>query len=791
MKQKNFLNNKKLAIKQDKFIHAIEAIGDILVFETKRRNKNKFVIQGLEKIEELIIKLFDIKLNDPDTFDKSVLSQEFLEIYSKNEEEAKFRLSFNPKKYLITFTTGIYQLLRIHEIAIEVKNDEVSRFATYHLNWVLATLSKIPQNTLFIEQLLQERHTLAMTAIANKDRSMYAASIHWYIDIVFNRLKQSEVGFNIEYLNLFDKYFFSSAQYIVLKNQDELFKSLISSMIDNILVPEYNRGKIWDFQQIIMRSNYDKYQQLNGKYNLDKRFGELFEFVNELDSKEKLKEWFEKYDELKNIVEPNLNEEEIEKSRNLHDEIKEYIESQFKFNNLLEIVYAIAAYCIFKKKYDYIKYIWEYKQPPDTDSHWIGSNIVPTEINDIINFYFKKTLYERRFDFWEDHHGSELYYRQYFLLLLAHSLQNIRPNSEGKYEQIENYVIPKFNIHRLSSIEGHLIDGFIILVQRLKENKEMLSMLSFDLENLDELFDVKLVHLLERLKITARERIHLIHQEGLTSQKKIEEFKNDVVKSFNDYVIFRNIFKDYLNLFVDENDRKYSGNVIRRGMNVIDDKAAFFDEWHVHYAKWGESYGRDMATGEDSYLFDTIASFCKQANGKDISEIINRFYNPSNVILISTTALLYRYIEESEKFIPKWKKDITERNVKGLFGWYSYRNYAIPIFEINHRIIDNQLLILNKAKLGKFYQYNPLEENDSEEFKKDIFFMKILSFSEDQEYLENYLKNPPAWIKEKGNIKKQKEYLNLRVLIQLFERYEVKKDEDFEGFLLVLSDTTS
>lgn len=53
MKQKNFSNNKNYALKQTKLIKTIEGIGDILVFETKRRNRNKDVIQHLRRIGEL------------------------------------------------------------------------------------------------------------------------------------------------------------------------------------------------------------------------------------------------------------------------------------------------------------------------------------------------------------------------------------------------------------------------------------------------------------------------------------------------------------------------------------------------------------------------------------------------------------------------------------------------------------------------------------------------------------------------------------------------------------------
>ena len=105
MKLKNTLNNKALAAKQTKFIHTLEGIGDILVFETKRRNRNKNVIQGLKRISNITKTFFDIKRRDPDKFERLVLAQEFFDLYRKNDKEAKLRLAFDPGKYLISFST--------------------------------------------------------------------------------------------------------------------------------------------------------------------------------------------------------------------------------------------------------------------------------------------------------------------------------------------------------------------------------------------------------------------------------------------------------------------------------------------------------------------------------------------------------------------------------------------------------------------------------------------------------------------------------------------------------------
>jgi hypothetical protein len=224
MKLKIYSDNKTLVKEQNKFIKALEGIGDILVFQTRSR-KNKLVLYGLKRYKEILDKFFTLKTKNPEKFDKLLLEQDFLKLYHENQENAKLALFFDPKKYLPSFSTAINQILRIYEEAIASKNEEISRFAVYHLNWLLADISKTSNNGLFVEQLLKHLRDITRIAIENNDVSMYASSIHWYTDIVFNELRQQDEKFDLSYLDLFDKYFFFSAKYIISEDKTSLYQA--------------------------------------------------------------------------------------------------------------------------------------------------------------------------------------------------------------------------------------------------------------------------------------------------------------------------------------------------------------------------------------------------------------------------------------------------------------------------------------------------------------------------------------------------------------------------------------
>jgi hypothetical protein len=781
------IKNKYLKKKQKKFIQSIEGIGDILVFETKQRKSNEIVKQSLIGIKNIIKNFLAIQKYDPDKFERLLLAQEFFDIYKKDEKEAKFRLAFDPEKYLVSFSTAINQILRIHEAAIEIKNDEISRFAIYNLNWILTEIAKASKKDLIVEQLLSCLSVAARLAIENQDRSMYAASIHWYIDIVFNKLGQKDGVFDLSYLELFDKYFFSSVKYIVSDNQTSLFNALVSSLVDVVPIPDYYSIEVWNYGHLVLHKDLQKYNQLDTKYGVEKRICELISSENNLYTKENLESWLKKFDELKAIIEPNLDEEQHKEAQELEEKIRDFAITQFKYQNLLEIIFAIGAYCLFKKRYGYIKYIWEYKQPPDADASWIGHDITPKTLDEVIQFYFRKGLYERKFDFWEGHHGSEKYYKQYFLLLLTRILQGIPADTEGRYSQIENFKLLDLHIYKLSDIE-HSIDDFVKVLVELKQNTNMLAEIGFDTTKLDEIFNAKLVPFLKKIEEEALKQISAKHKSGNISQKRVEEFKKEVLKSFYDGANLSDIFIKYFKAYEDKTKDKIIDTKERFGINTVGDKASFFDECHEFNVGWGKNYGYYLAYGENSHLFDEIAKDCQEISKEDFEATLSKFKNPKDIAIFASNITLWQFFQNSKKFRPKWYKDVEHLEVKGFSGWYDFSGQLIPIFETYHRKIEKQVLILNKNKIGKFVQLLPLNEGEDESLVKEIFYMNIQAFSENNDLMEQFIKKPPEWLKKIGDEQKQREHLQERVLIHIFERFKYNKPKDFEGYKLFLKE---
>ena len=283
---KNLFKKKKTVPNQDLLIKSLEGVGDILVFETEKQ-KNKLVIEALEKLNGFVDKIFEMQLKDPGRFDKLILSKDFFETYEKNQEDAKFLLHFNPEKYLISFSTAINQIIRVYEAAIKSKNDEISRHSVIYINRILASLSTQENNNLFIEEILRKLLKITRTAIRNNSISIYAAAIDWYTDIVFGGLVK-ENQFKISYLDLFNKYFFANIQYIISRNKRSIFNAIVAALIERIHIPDYHKGKVWDYSNAFMSADLQRYNKINQDNDISKQVVELTDSESDIATKEEL-----------------------------------------------------------------------------------------------------------------------------------------------------------------------------------------------------------------------------------------------------------------------------------------------------------------------------------------------------------------------------------------------------------------------------------------------------------------------------------------------------------------------
>jgi len=358
-------------------------------------------------------------------------------------------------------------------------------------------------------------------------------------------------------------------------------------------------------------------------------------------------------------------------------------------------------------------------------------------------------------------------------LFCVKSLQTL---SAKNSEQIKSIILP--HSLELASLADESSDLMQVLDGIVNNVDDWKIVLNDDALNRIELFK----QLLKDSKLHQQEEEAKQIRSTPISMSKIDEFKNKFIEGFYERVVLRDIFKHY-KLF-EEKLGTPPTELKRRGFNILDSKEAFFDEWHVHYLDWGKEYGHNLALDENLILAENIIGLCKEIEDTEFENSLREFNNISNLFLLSINTNLYRFFKYSKNFIPRWNLDCRQLNIKGFEGWYLFEEKKIPIFQIFLRNSTSKILILNSARLGELYQYQPLDEGESEDLIKDVFYMSIKSLSDNPNLINDFINKQPDWLKEKGNADKQKEYLEEHVILNIYERFKFDKHVNFEGYLI-------
>ncbi|MEA5511432.1 hypothetical protein VB715_16790 [Crocosphaera sp. UHCC 0190] len=768
-------DKKKLEIIQNNLIESFEAIGDILVFEVSDKKANKTIKNGFLKIKDSIIILFQIKEINTELFERLLVSSDFYNLSQENPQEASFRLSFNSDETLITLTTAVNQITRIHETAINFKNDEISNYSVYNIIFLLKEISLNSGNNLVVKKLLNDLTDMGRISIKNQNSSAHVAFIRWYTNIVFSDYNQ----FDLSYLDIFDQYLWSSIKYIIAQDKIQIFNGLVSTVTEGITISISSPDKnIYNyFQRYTHYSKTYDNEIADNLLNLHLKRHHIY-------TQDELNNWINQFYKLKNIVDIELKQ--IANKPNIQSDVESVqtiirdVTDEFKYKNLKVIIFYTAAYCLFKEQFYYIKYLWNFNQPSDADASFVNRNIVPSGLGNIIYFYFKSNLIQRRY-WWDDHHGSEIYVKKYFLLLLIKEFSKIDPNN---YQlTIDNFKLAEQLDHNNLFLIKCYIDEHIKVSEEIKQDDNLLRNLDFDLTKVSKSIEQGVIPFLQALKIKAEEKIIILKRKQKISTKKVQDFKDGFLKSFSELSHAREIFENF-GLY----EEKVNNNKVEKDYGYITslDKTFLLENWSnfsTSGENMGESFARELAISENKKIIQDISESCEIVDKNSLENILDNLKEIIQDIFIIASFEVMENWRNLQKFKDKCYPDIKRLNLKSFKGYYLYKQSQIPVLFIDSQITENNILILNKSRLGNLIQY--LYDNENTE-KPQQFNIDIKAFSEDAELLTNFLDNPSELLLEKGGRKQQQEYLEEQVSIKIIENFKFRKHPEFQGYIIPL-----
>lgn len=672
------INSKRMIYGQEIFINNLEGIADILVFNTKKRWRNKLVEKHLEELNKIIKNFFDLFKSNPNKFIELLISKK----YRKNKENTEFILSIIPDEVLIGYSAILNAIFSIYEASIAVNNFDIRAKTKNMISKIYIIISNNGLNDIFIRQ---QGKNITEIYILNSNLPNKR-------DIISDFL--------------------------------EIFKNIIFSNFTGVIENKYIDS--------VIKIVYDI-----SKYAIDNLSNSEFEYI--------MPEYLE-------IIFTTKNDKN-DKS----DKIR-------RLEKYKELIFMIGCYALFRKKYKFIKELWNYEQPDDSDATWLNNKIIPTNIEDVLYLLSIEDKLKEKFRFWKNRHGETTYIREYIILLLMNVLKNI------KIDTIETYNLKYSEKGEVLYDIINKIDRYIYLSKEIECNMELLQELGFNTNNkfIEELFEHKLILLLNKIRISASKNLDKIELNKEIEDNKISEFKNLFKSEYEKFDQIKGIFLP-LCLYKQKKIKNYIKTI-----NMIKsfpyDKSAFFDEWYKNYQSLTERLARNYAINKTVILIEQIAQVCEKISMNDLDKTLNQI-GKDNIFLLTNDI---RLICHSNRFLFNYSPH------NYIAGYYKVNNYEIPIYEFGNRDTKSTTIItiLNKKKFGTIIQYSP-EEKES----LGIFDINIRFFYKEKNLINEFLNHPPDWLKKIPENERENS-LKRKALIEIRDKVEFKKSKNFEGYVI-------
>lgn len=774
--EKDF-KHRYISIKKESIIEAVEGIGDILLYQTNRKN-NRPILYGLTELSKMATKLIRLKLFQLEKYEILVYSRELINYQKDNNIEATSTFCFkNQDRNLGCLVAYINQIERICLTAMQDNNREVTEYALRVMYSALQTASTQANNELAVELLVKKINNCVNSSIQEREFSDESI-ISWYIDNMLKEPHRGNGSFHIPYLDIYDPYFVNTLQGIINSNKYSSFRAVINYMSDNFHFSDYQREKLWGYHYLLRAADFEKYLEINREERVQRRVRNLIEEENQMYTIAQLNDWLESFEQLRKIINKNLMDENSKrKARQLEGEIIDNAIKHLKYTRLIRLSYAIGTLCMINENYEYIRYMRE--TVAEVAKREIGLNMVPQTLQEVMNDYL---IF---YDLSNRHKLAINSYRRYVLMLIENLL-----NKEASKEFYLPFLRQEQVGPGLEALEGLISVATADANKALKEAQETKQggkrvNTNTVAAKLPQTLVLKFLHPVHKetagLLVKARSNMSI-------STKVKDSFRISFMDGFNQRLVVRCIFDKYLKIYKNDAKGKYQELPNRPwGINELADKTSFLGSEDT-IKRGAYQYGVTLADIENMTLFDNMMKYCRKQNPHSFESFLRRIGKPEDLLILSSYSVVNRFLKQQERFhmakhmghtvnisINAAKKTKQEdlSKINGFVGYYDINEYPVPVFNFYYRGGGDYLLILHKSLLGQLVQMplvsHPPENKKYLKLTSNSIYFNLEELAKNSPMQNEYIADAPTWLTEVGDVKQQREFLKQKVLITVLE----------------------
>ena len=320
-----------------------------------------------------------------------------------------------------------------------------------------------------------------------------------------------------------------------------------------------------------------------------------------------------------------------------------------------------------------------------------------------------------------------------------------------------------------------ITESLIEIVDNIREDTKKWDMLT---ENDMLKFDL-LVNLLSKAKDKQQTKEAETIRNAFISQKKVKMFKEGVKKTIETLKRLKYLIKHF-------NAIKYSveisEQVDRLEYNKLFEKNWFIDreDLNIIWEGLDEVIAQNIVNVENNCFIRKFYKAAQTVSKEDIGLYLNSIdLNTTAIIFINSQA--YDFFEapnDAGVYIANWEGDFSENWLnfpQGIAGVLQCNKQLIPVYEYFNNFKWKAMLIIdfNNVELIQ-YNYNVIDTKKSVNYLEiDVHEVRAGSIEED-----DFISNPPEWLKEIGDENAQRHYIEEKVIIKIYEQFYLSIGEE-------------
>ena len=307
-------------------------------------------------------------------------------------------------------------------------------------------------------------------------------------------------------------------------------------------------------------------------------------------------------------------------------------------------------------------------------------------------------------------------------------------------------------------------------------------------------------NLLGRLR-RAKERADRAEEDELIAapldEQKVVEFRTNLLEAREKQGHLRALMIR-LGAYADNTDESPPAEIAAWGFNRLDDKGAFVDQSRVSYSAWGQNYGQAMARSENSFGFKPLLDgagrrlTCAKDDLFETLEVeIERAFLREPIIVHSLLSHLELIgVGQGDIFIPKYRNDCPRTaysDLEGFSGVFNIGGRNIPVFSLftPDERLRRKMVVADFSRFACWHQYVPIDDAEEAGDVYEAVSIQVSDLNADDRLRTKIIEDNPEWLRDKPE---KERYLRGRVVVRIYERFEMEVIEAQAGIAIEVTD---